>query len=432
MKPIRLINRYLSNGMRVLLIPRQASEMVHLEVFYDVGSGHETFELNGAAHFLEHMAFKATERRPSPVMIARELDGVGAEFNAATGQKQTTYYVRVASEELPFAVDILSDMLLHSTFPQAELDIERGAICEEVKRNLDLPSRRAYNLMQAGAFPNMALGRPVVGTVQSVTDMSRDQLLGFRARHYLPERSLVVIVGNFDEAEAYRLLDDTFGAWRPDIQEVVTLEPLATLEPRPMVLMHHQPDAKQANVYVGLRTFGRNHPGQNPLELLTNVIGGTMSSRLFVKVREEKGWAYSIGAGTFSHRDHGQFLVAGGLTAKHLVEAVEIIVGELVDIKAHGITEEELTLAKRNIRGQTALAVSRPSFLCDFHAEEAMCSSTPRTVAEYLAALEAVTLDEIREVAHEVFRASTFRMGLVGPDDASADIESLVAAKLGD
>jgi predicted Zn-dependent peptidase len=421
----------LPNGVRVLLVPRTGVESVMVEVKFAAGSCLETDALSGTAHFLEHMEFRGTIRRPSATIIFRELDTVGAASNAFTCQDQTAYHVRLEAGQLPLAVDMLADLTLNSLIREEDMAIERGAILEEARSNLDNPSHLAYWQMHAAAYPGMALGRPIIGTLETISALTPDHLLAFRARHYLPSRTLVVIVGKFDETEALRLVKGSFGAWHPGITSVGMPQELVELAPQPVVAMHHKPEAEQANIALGFRAYGHDHPRLAALDLLCNILGGTTSSRLHISVRQDRGLAYSVGSFTEAYRGTGLLSVMAGLAKDQLTPAIGVIVDELARLKSEGVAPEELARAKTNARGGLALASETSSFLSEFYGDEELFSSAPRSFGSYLDALEAVTPTDVLDVARDVIRASTFRLGIVSPFDDPEPYLAL-AAKLGD
>ena len=422
----------LMNGVRVLLIPRAGVESVLVEVMLDVGSRQESSALGGTAHFLEHLAFRGTEGRPSSAqVIFRELDNVGAAFNASTDRDQTKYHVRLGAEQLPFAVDLLADMTLHPLLRSEYIEAERGPILEEARACLDDPGERVTDALYAVTYPGMALGRPIIGTIETISALNRDRLLGFRARHYLPERTIVVIVGKFDEAVALRLVEDSFGAWHPGCASMVRPEALIEPVTQPQVVLLDRPESEQANIALGFRSYGHGHPRLAALDLLALILGGTASSRLFVSVRGERGLAYNVSADTTTYRGTGLLTVASGINQDKLEAGLGVIVNELVKLKAEGVTEEELRCVKAHARGQLALATENSRFFSTFHGNEEMFSPTPRTLGGYLAALDAVTRTDLLEVARDVIKTSAFRLVMDGPFDDPEPYLAL-AAKLGD
>lgn len=422
----------LPNDVRVLLIPRSGVESVLVEVVFDVGSCHETPELGGAAHYLEHLAFRGTEGRPSTAqVIFRELDRFGADYNASTGRDQTKYYVRLEAEQLPFAVDLLADMTLHPLLRPEDIEAERGPILEEARGASDDPEERVTDALYAAIYPHMALGRPIIGTLETISSLDRDRLLCFRNQHYLPERTVISVVGKFDEAVALSLVEKSFGNWHPGHASAARMEALSEIPSQPQVVLLDRPESERANIAFGFRTYGYGHPRMAALDLLALILGGSPSSRLFVGVRGERGLAYSVGADTTTYRGTGLLTVSSGINQDRLEAGLEAIIGEMAKLKTEGVTEEELHDVKTHARGQLALATESSRFFSSFYGNEEMYSLAPRTLGGYLADLSAVTQADLLEVARDIFKASALRLIMDSPFDDPEPYLAL-AAKLGD
>lgn len=423
----------LPNGLRVLLIPRRDDVSVWVEIKLDVGSRHDPLGLGGLAHFSEHMITRGTRRRPTEAVINAETDAVGADFDAGTSVEETSFSLHLSARHLPLALDLLSDTLLRGLIRARDVEIERGAILEEIHGDADEPAEAVGDHLLSLVYPGMGLGRPICGTDETVSFIGRRQILEFRARHYAPSRAALIVAGGFDEARALSLIERSFGSWRSEVVGLPPLEPLSTPSSGPAIVLEQDSGCSQSEVAIGFRTGGYGYSRRFARSILDAILGGLSSSRLWLAVRSDNGLAYHVSSDVEPHRGAGMLSVAAGLNNERLLEAFGLIVQELRRLKRHGITVEELTRAKGYICGQVARHSVHPDFLADYYGAQELFSKKRRLVSldEYFRSIELVTVAEVNACAREILRASNFHAAILGPV-TSVDPFLDLAAKLGE
>lgn len=407
----------LKNGTKVLLVPMDSTKAVTLLVLFPVGSRNEHSKINGSSHYIEHMMFKGTKKRPTTLDISRELDGVGAEYNAFTSKDHTGYYIKTSSEHADLAMDMLSDMLFNSKFDEVEMDRERKVIIEEIHMYEDNPMMFVEELMEQLLFEGNSLGWRISGARADMETMSRVDVMVHHGMHYRPSKMLVVAAGHLPK-NMLKVLEQKFG---------VIKEPRAAL-PKPFskfVLNEKDFTAaklklqfkktEQVQLSVGFPAFGIEDKRMPALTLLGAILGGTMSSRLFVEVRERRGLCYFVKAGTNPYQDTGAFVIQSGLTLGRIEEAITVIMGELAKVKKNGVTKEELSRAKENIRGKIVLALEGSDEQADFYGKQELFRNKFLTPEEKLALFDKVKLADIQKIAKEIFRTERIRAAMIGP-----------------
>lgn len=416
----------LKNGVRAVLVPVPATAAVTCMVFYEVGSRYEPDRLAGAAHLIEHMCFKGTKRRPSTMHISRELDSVGAEYNAFTDYDSTGYYVRLQADRLELAVDLLDDMVYDSLYRPADLKSEVGVISEELKMYDDNPLMAVNEQMQEELFPNLPIGRRIGGTPESVAAIKRKDLLEFRRRYYRPSRTAIALAGNFQAEEAERLLNQRFGRRTkpslPDRGFQKYRPPARPNGPRCRVVGK---ELEQVQVSLGVPAFPVGAQETAAQAVLANVLGGSMSSRLFITVRERHGLAYHIRSHVQSFQDTGVFLVHAGLAKDFVEPALKLIVEELKKIKDRPVTSEELKRAKENIKGHLTLSLEDSSHLASWYGRLVLLAKKPKTPAQRIAEIMAVTKADVQRVAKRLLKSSQLAMAVIGPFDQPEPFKKL-------
>jgi predicted Zn-dependent peptidase len=418
--------RRLRNGTTVVLVPHADTMAATVLVLYGVGSRYEGARANGSAHFIEHMMFKGTKRRPDTKTISRELDGVGADYNAFTGKDYTGYYIRLTAEKLPMAVDMLHDMVSGSLYRPKDLESERQVILEEVRMYEDSPSDLVDTLLEEELYAGSALGRPIGGTVASVSGLRRADLLRFRDRHYRPGNTVIALAGRFDEEAAMAQLERTFGSAKKG-GERGAFTAFSGRQRRVRVALRTK-ETEQAQIAIGFRAYRNTHPMLPALGVLATILGGTMSSRLFMRVREKEGLCYSIHAGASSYQDTGDLTVNAGLSKDRLDRALALIMKELARIRDTDVTSEELSRAKEYQRGKLLLSLEDSSRAADWYARQELLRGRIDTPDRRLVRVLAVTKADIRKVAKEVIRADRMSIAAVGPFDDKARFEKLADA----
>ena len=413
----------LSNGTRVLTAPMDHAQSVSCFVMFAAGSRYERREESGIAHFAEHMFFKGTERRPTARDIATEIDSIGGEFNAFTGKELTGYYVKCAAETRDVALDVLVDMLRHSRFDADEIDREKGVIVEEMNMYADTPRSYVGNVWERHLYGDQPLGWDVIGTEETVRGATRDTFMGYLDRWYLPERTVIGLGGKIGDDVLGRL-EELVG----DIEATSTgaADPVVLPENGSPVLLHTK-QSDQAHVVIGARSFPHGHPDRYVLQLLSTVLGGGMSSRLFTEVRERRGLAYYVFSGNQSYADAGTLGAQAGVDLTRIDEAVETIVAELRRIARESVPAEELEKARSFAKGRFVLGLESPHATIMFGLRREILEGRAAEPTEVLEGLDAVTVEDVERVAAEIL-SGDLRLALIGPFDEPERFEKLLAA----
>ncbi len=415
-----LHHRTLSNGIPLFVIPRTDVPSATIMVSVNVGSRYESDDIAGASHFIEHLMFKGTKRRPTSVDISRELDRFGAEYNAYTSKDTTTYYVKIDAAELPRAIDLLNDMLAHSKFEQEELDRERNVIIEEINMYDDNPASKMEDLLEGVTFAGSTLGRPIAGPREVIRSVSREALMEYHAAHYTPSRMSIAIAGNISK-EAEAKIETTFEKWKKPKKEVT--RSFQAFTPLPMKkngwIAFHSKKTEQTQLGLSFHGLSARSADLPAVKLLAHILGGSMSSRLFVEVREKRGLCYFVGAGHVSFEDTGAFTITSGLDPKRVEEAVHVIWQELQKVTEEGVTASELRHAKDHIRGKMMLYFEDTSNQASWYLRQWQTFGKPREPEAALADLEAVTQAQVKVAAKCLFQPNNLYASLVGPFKAA-------------
>jgi predicted Zn-dependent peptidase len=404
----------LANGIRVITQPTPGLQGAAIAIHVLSGSRDEDPRIGGASHFIEHLLFKGTEKRTS-YQITTELDAIGAQPNACTSQEGVTYYVKALSSDLPQAFDVLSDMFLNSSFPEKEIEMERGVVLEEIKRAQDNPDRFLHNRFAAGFWADHPLGRPVLGTPEVISEISRDQLMQHMRQRYVPQSTVVAAAGNIDHKDIVSMVDSYLGQTKSR-EPAPPVPTAAGGKPGLDCARHNLRDMQQVQFYLGYPSLIPTDPRYWSMQVLRLVLGGGMSSRLFREVREERGLAYSVGAYMLEYRDRPAFVVVAGCNSARAQEAIEVCHNEVLKLSREKLTLQSLDDAKRQARGKLLLSLDDPSDWLIPMAREVGYFGRGRNIGEDLALLDAVTPESIIEIAEEIFTANLPRLESIGPE----------------
>jgi predicted Zn-dependent peptidase len=412
----------LSNGLRVLTAPMAQAQSVSCFIMLAAGSRYETADSNGIAHFAEHMFFKGTERRPTARVISAEVDGIGGEFNAFTSKEYTGYYVRCAGEFRDTALDVLVDMLRHSNFNSEEIDREKGVIIEEMNMYYDTPRDFIGGVYDELLYGDHPLGWDVLGRKETIENATRDTFMGYLGRWYKPERIVIGICGAVGEGLLERL-EELLG----DLEVEDTGAPDPAPAPNGSRVKVHTKQADQAHLCLGVPAYPLQHPDRYALEVLRVVLGGGMSSRLFTEVRERRGLAYYVYAMNQAQTDTGTLVAQAGVDIKRIDDAVRTIVSELRKVAAEPVPPEELEKARAYAKGRFVLQLETPQGTNLFGLRREVLEGQAIDPSEVLAALDAVTAEDVLRVAQDIVRDNSPRLAVIGPFDDSQRFEQLVA-----
>jgi predicted Zn-dependent peptidase len=411
----------LSNGVRVLTAPMPQAQSVTCALMFAAGSRYETRETNGIAHFAEHMFFKGTERRPSARQIAGEIDSIGGEFNAFTGKELTGYYVKCAAEHRDVALDVLVDMLRHSRFQPEEIEREKGVIVEEMNMYFDTPRDYIGGVYDDLLYGDQPLGWDIIGRKETVRAATRETFLDYLGRWYKPDRLTVGIGGKVGDGLLERL-DSLVGDL--DGSAPGALAPVELRENGAVKL--HTKASDQAHVCLGVRSYPLEHPDRYVLQVLATVLGGGMSSRLFSEVRERRGLAYYVFGTNHSYVEAGSLYSQAGVDINRIDEAVATIVEQFRRIGAEPVPEDELEKAKSFAKGRFVLQLESPQGLIMYGLRRETLEGRTTEPEEVLAALDAVTVEDVQRVAQDVVANRDLKLALIGPFDEPERFEKLL------
>ena len=415
----------LDNGLRVIVTPLPHSQAAALALYVGVGSRQEERRTLGLSHYLEHMLFKGTQSRPTAIEISTAIEGAGGTLNAFTTKELTCYWNRVPFDRLDLAMDILSDSLRHSLLSGEEIERERTVIQQEIRRAHDEPAQRAAQLLSDATYGDQPLGWDVAGDLESVAAVERQHLTDHIDVWYRPHNLVLSVAGNVDPDAVLDLAQRHWDNAPP--RETPSL-PSAQPAMDPDRIRLESRDIEQCNLGLALRTFPREDPDRYALTLLNEVLGRGMSSRLFVEVRERRGLAYSVGSGTGRYRDTGHLSVGAGVTRENLVEATDVTLHEIHRLGAEIVGAEELEKAREHAIGSFRLSLETASAHAHRSGEGLLMEGRVLTVDEQIAALQAVTADDVRRVAQRVVRDDNVALAVVGPYDDRAALAELIGA----
>jgi predicted Zn-dependent peptidase len=415
----------LPNGLRVVTTPVPTAQSVSVNVFVGIGSRGEVPRTNGLSHYMEHMLFKGTERRPDAIIIAEAIEGAGGVLNAYTSKELTCYWNQVPFDKLPQAMDVLADMYKHSKLEQQEIDRERTVVQQEIRRAFDQPGAWASELLSRATFGDQPLGWPSAGTLETVADMQRDDFVQHVETYYVPSNTVLSVAGNTTHDEVMRLAGEQFGGIEdrpapapPPVHERFAEEPVI-VEKR---------EIAQCNIGIATYATGRKDPDRYAIQVMNTILGRGMSSRLFKEVRERRGLAYSVGSGVSRFNDTGVLSISAGVTLEHLEEATGVIRDELFKLTGEAAGDEELTKAKDFATGNFRLSLESTMALAQRAGESLLMLGEIEPIEDAVDRLNAVTAGDVQRVARRLFRPGQFAMSVVGPGGDVDALRGILAA----
>ena len=412
----------LKNGMRVASATMKERNSVAIGIWTHVGGRHETERLSGVSHFLEHIVFKGTKKRTSN-QIKESIEGVGGSMNAFTSEEYTCFLAKVSHKHFENVFDVLSDMVLDASITPVDVEKERTVIMEEIKMTQDQPSQLVDELLSEILWPDHALGRPLAGTLETVGGLSVSDIAGYRDEHYRPNLITVVAAGNVRHADLVRLSEDRFS------RNLAALEkPYQLFKPRQQkpVLKLLSKKTEQTHLSLAVHAFSKGHPDEYTLDLLSVILGGNMSSRLFNEVREERGLAYDVGSYVRHYQETGAFVVSAGVDNKKPREAIEVILKELEKISVEPVSSDELRRAKDFYLGQLHLSLENSMNQMLWVGENIVTLDHCRTAEEVTERVEKMTPEDLRRVARQLFKTQSLNLALVGPAQSEDKFSELL------
>jgi predicted Zn-dependent peptidase len=415
----------LDNGLRILTAPIDSAQSVTCAIMLAAGSRYETHDTNGIAHFAEHMFFKGTERRPTARDISMEIDAIGGEFNAFTGKEYTGYYVKCAAESRDIALDVLVDMLRNSKFDSEEIEREKGVIIEEMNMYYDTPRDFIGGVYEELLYDDQPLGWDIIGRKETIRDADRATFDGYVGSWYKPSRMVVGVGGKIGDG-LHERVQELLG----DLDEAETGQPEPVRVERnghPRVKVHTKA-SDQAHICLGVHSYPLEHPDRYALQVLSTVLGGGMSSRLFTEVRERRGLAYYVYGLNHSYTDAGSLYAQAGVDINRIDDAVSTIGAELKMIAGNAVPGDELEKAKSFAKGRFVLQLETSQGLIMFGLRREVLESRTPNPDEIIAALDKVTAEDVSRVAQDVIARQGLNLAVIGPFDEPERFEKLLAA----
>jgi predicted Zn-dependent peptidase len=414
----------LPNGLRILTAPMESAQSVTCAIMLAAGSRYETEETNGIAHFSEHMFFKGTERRPTARDISKEIDAIGGEFNAFTGKEYTGYYVKCAAESRDVALDVLVDMLRNSKFDPEEIDREKGVIIEEMNMYYDTPRDFISGVYEELLYGDQPLGWDIIGRKETVRNATHDTFRSYVDHWYKPARMVVGIGGKLGDR-----LHERIAELLGDVPQAETGEPAAVrldVNDRAQVKVHTKA-SDQAHICLGVHSYPLEHPDRYVLQVLSTVLGGGMSSRLFTEVRERRGLAYYVYGLNHSYTDAGTLYAQAGVDINRIDDAVSTVAAELRKVAQDAVPQDELDKAKSFAKGRFVLQLETSQGLIMFGLRREVLESRTPDPEEILGELEKVTVEDVQRVAQDLIATRGLNLAVIGPFDDPGRFEQLLA-----
>lgn len=417
--------KVLKNGLRLIMIPMPDSPTVTVLSMVEAGSKYESKRISGLSHFLEHMCFKGTTKRPTALDISKELDAIGSQYNAFTSEEFTGYYAKSAPKHVSKILDVVADLYLNPVFDVKEMEKEKGVIIEEINMYRDLPHRHVQELFSTLLYGDQPAGWSVAGTKETVQMLTRDDVVKYRKEHYVGSATTVIIAGNFDERKILKEVQEKFGSLP---QGPKTGKPKVFEKQDMPDLLVESRTTDQSHLVLGVRGYPLNHQDTAAIRVMNAVLGGGMSSRLFQKLREEMGVGYYVRSSYDALSDHGIFSVSVGVDVKRIEEVIKAILVEFKLLKSKQISSEELNKTKEYLIGNMALSLESSDELAEFYGFQEIMNRPLKMPATVAQEIKAVTATQIQAVAKKLFTNKRLNVAIVGPvkdQDALRSIFSL-------
>ena len=402
----------LKNGLRIITVPMKNSQAVTVLILVGVGSKYETKDINGISHFIEHMFFKGTKKRLTKLEVAETLDRVGGMYNAFTGKEFTGYWAKVDVGHFDLALDWVSDIFLNSQIDKKEIEKERGVILEEINMYLDAPMMYVGDLWEKLLYGDQPAGRLIIGEKENILKFKREHFLNYLEDHYTAQNTIVCVAGNIESKSAEQKIKKYFKNIRTN--PLKSKLKVVERQTSPECLIHFK-KSDQTHLCLGTRAYDLFHPKKYAQAILAAILGGFMSSRLFMSVREEKGLAYYIRTSSDNATDTGCLVTSAGVRNEKAEEAITLILKEYGSLKNQKISEKELQKAKDYLRGSLTLSLESSDAQASFYTGQELLTKKILTIQEQLKKIDEVSRDDILKVAQDIFTPEKLNLALIGP-----------------
>ncbi len=402
----------LDNGLRVLTSAMPHTRSASILIFYKVGARYEAKEISGISHYIEHMLFKGTQKRPQAQEISEAIEGLGGSLNAATGREYTSYSAIVPSQHFGLAFDVLTDMLQHSRFDEEEVEHERAVITEEINGTLDSPPDIVNQVLDEIMWGDQPIGRPIAGTRETVEAITRGQMLDYMAGHYLPGANLVSVAGNIEHDQVVEAVRASLGAAASG--PVPTFSP-AVRDQTSQRLSIFNKDTEQAQICIGMPALSYTDPDRYVQQMLDGVLGTGMSSRLFVEIREKRALAYSVASYVESYKDAGAFILYAAVDNERVESCIQGMLHELDRMRQTPVPVEELNKVKEYHKGHMLLALESSRSVAAWGGRQELLLDRIYSVDEVIERIDAVTPEDVQKLAQRIFQEDLLSLSMVGP-----------------
>jgi predicted Zn-dependent peptidase len=409
---MKFSKKVFKNGLRVVTVPMKDNPTVTVLVLVEAGSKYETKKVNGISHFLEHMCFKGTLKRPKAIDISKELDALGSQYNAFTAQEYTGYYAKSDAKHFSKIFDIVSDIYLNSTFPEIEMEREKGVIIEEINMYEDIPQRHVQDIIMKLLYGDTPAGWNIAGEKKNIFNMKRDDFVSYKKAHYLPEATVLIVAGAVTELQVMKEAKKIFGIVKrgKKARKIKVKE----IQKNPQVLIDFK-KTDQTHFVLGVRSLNLFSQKNAILSVLGGVLGGGMSSRLFQKLREEMGVGYYVRAYNDAYTDHGFFQISAGVDNKRIEEVIKAVLRECNILKKEKVSEEELNKVKECLIGNMKLSLESSNDLASFYGGQELLKRELKNAEEKAKEIRKVTASQIQNLAKNIFQNNKLNLALIGP-----------------
>ena len=420
---MKFTKKVLKNGLRLVTIPMKDNPTATVLVLVEAGSKYEEKKVNGISHFLEHMCFKGTTKRPKAIDISKELDTLGSQYNAFTAQEYTGYYAKSDAKHFRKIFDVVSDIYLNSIFPETEMEKEKGVIIEEINMYEDMPQRHVQDLIMELLYGDQPAGWNIAGEKKNILKMKREDFVKYKRQHYLPEATVLIVAGSVTEKEVMKEVKKVFGkiSRGKKISKIKTRE----IQKKPGVLVSFK-KTDQTHFVLAVRTHDLFSKKNATLSVLGGVLGGGMSSRLFQKLREEMGVGYYVRAYNDAFTDHGFFQVSAGVDNKRIEEVIKAVLDECNKLKIYEISEEELNKVKEYLIGNMKLSLESSDDIANFYGGQELLKRELKSTQEKAEEIRKVTAGEIQNLAKDIFKNEKLNLALIGPFKEKAKFSKIL------
>ncbi|KKP80365.1 MAG: hypothetical protein A2271_04790 [Candidatus Moranbacteria bacterium RIFOXYA12_FULL_35_19] len=402
----------LKNSLRIITAPMKETQTVTVMVMIGVGSRFESEKEAGLSHFIEHMFFKGTKKRPTTLAISEELESIGGEFNAFTSKDKTMYYAKTDAKHIGTAMDVISDIYLNSKMEEKEIAKEKGTIIQEINMYEDMPMSSVHEIFERMLYPKNSLGREIAGSKKTVSSFKQKDFLAYMKKFYVANDTVVAVAGNFDEKKIVKEIGKYFSKMPAGKKTKISKVKENQTEPVARIKFKK---TDQTHLVLGVRAYKRNHKDRYALALMSIILGGGMSSRLFIEVREKRGLAYYVRTGIETYEDAGYVSTSAGVEHKNLEEAVRVILEEYKKIAEEKVSEKELQKAKDFVKGRAVMGMESSDEVAMFFVDQELTDGEILTLEEKFKLIDKVNTDDILRVAQDVFQKSRLNLAVIGP-----------------